>query len=256
MPTWDPRQYLKFADNRLRPALDLLAQISLDSPRDVYDLGCGPGNITRLLAERWPGAAVTGIDSSSEMLVKASEEAPTFSLLRADIAQWSAPKQADLLFSNATMHWLDDHGRLLPHLLAQLVPAGVLAVQMPRNHDAPSYQLIEAAASDGPWAPRLSQVRSVLRSVESAEAYYRILAPLARQVDIWETEYLHVLEGDSPVLEWFKGTALRPYLDVLDEPNRGAFLAVYATRIAAAYPKQVDGCTLLPFRRIFLIAQV
>jgi len=256
VPTWDPRQYLKFADNRLRPALDLLAQISLDSPRDVYDLGCGPGNITRLLAERWPGAAVTGIDSSSEMLVTASEEAPTVRLLRADIAQWSAPKQADLLFSNATMHWLDDHGRLLPHLLAQLVPGGVLAVQMPRNHDAPSYQLIEAAASDGPWAPRLSQVRSVLRSVESAEAYYRILAPLARRVDIWETEYLHVLEGDSPVLEWFKGTALRPYLDVLDEPNRGAFLAAYATRIAAAYPKQVDGCTLLPFRRIFLIAQV
>ena len=153
MPTWDPGQYLKFADYRLRPALDLLAQISLDSPRNVYDLGCGPGNITRLLAERWPGAAVTGIDSSSEMLDKASEEAPTVSLSRADIAQWSAPKPADLLFSNATMHWLDDHGRLLPRLLAQLAPGGVLAVQMPHNRDAPSYLLIEAAASDGPWGP-------------------------------------------------------------------------------------------------------
>jgi trans-aconitate 2-methyltransferase len=256
MPTWDPFDYLKFADYRLRPAVDLLAQIPLDSPRTVYDLGCGPGNITRLLGERWPGAAVTGVDSSSEMLVRARQEAPDVTLVQADIAQWSPPAPAHLLFSNATLHWLDDHRRLLPRLVAQLAPGGVLAVQMPRNHDAPSHLLIEAAASDGPWRPRLSQVRPVLRSVESAEAYYRILAPLARRLDIWETEYLHVLEGDNPVLEWTKGTALRPYLDVLDEPDRGAFLATYATRVSAAYPKQPDGRTLLPFNRIFLTAQV
>ncbi len=256
MPTWDPREYLKFADHRLRPALDLLAQIPLDDPRTVYDLGCGPGAITRLLAKRWPGAAVAGIDSSPEMLVRASQEAPNVTFLQADIAQWSPPAPAHLLFSNATLHWLDDHRRLLPRLMAQLASGGVLAVQVPCNRDAPCHLLIDEAASDGPWKPLLSQVRPIYRSVESPQAYYQILAPLARRVDIWETEYLHVLEGDNPVVEWVKGTALRPYLDALDETHRDAFLAAYATRISTAYPKQPDGRTLLPFRRIFLIAQV
>ena len=256
MPTWDPAEYLKFADHRLRPALDLLAQIPLDSPSTVYDLGCGPGNITRLLAARWLDAAVTGVDSSSEMLARASQEAPEVRLLQADIAQWSPPFPADLLFSNATMHWLDDHRRLLPRLVGQLTPGGVLAIQMPCDRDAPCHRLIDATASDGPWQSRLSQVRPIFRSVESAAVYYQILAPLVRRVDIWESEYLHVLEGDNPVFDWTKGTALRPYLDVLDESDRGAFLAAFATRISAAYRKQPDGRTLLPFRRIFLIARL
>jgi trans-aconitate 2-methyltransferase len=255
MPTWDPRQYLKFADQRLRPALDLLAQIPLVDPRTVYDLGCGPGNVTRLLAERWPGASVTGIDSSADMLERAAREAPGVAFLLADIAQWSPPGPADLLYSNAALHLLDDHRQVLPRLVALLAPGGVLAVQMPRNVDGASHRLIEAAAADGPWRPRLAAVRPVLRSVEPAEAYYRILAPLAGRIDIWETEYLHILEGDNPVVEWTKGTSLRLYLDALDEPDRGAFLAAYASRVAAAYPKQADGRTLLPFRRIFLIAQ-
>ena len=255
MPTWDPGQYLKFADYRLRPALDLLAQIPLDNPRTIYDLGCGPGTITRLLAERWPGAAVTGVDSSSEMLVRASKEAPSVTLLQANIAQWSPPSPAHLLFSSATMHWLDDHGRLLPRLLAQLAPGGVLAVQMPCNRDAPCHLLIDAAASDGPWHQRLSQVRPIFQSVESADAYYRILAPIAGRVDIWETEYLHTLEGDNPVFDWTKGTALRPYLDELEQPDRDAFLAAYAARIASVYPKEQNGRTLLPFRRLSLVAQ-
>ncbi len=256
MPTWDPRQYLKFADHRLRPARDLLAQIPLDGPRTVYDLGCGPGNITRLLAERWPAATVTGVDSSPEMLVRARQEAPAVTFVQADIARWSPPASADLLFSNATLHWLDDHGRLLRRLMGQLAPGGVLAVQVPHNHQAPSHLLMGAAAEDGPWRTKLSLVRPILRSVESADAYYRILAPVARRVDIWESEYLHVLEGDNPVVEWTKGTALRPYLDALDEPDRSGFFAAYSARIAAAYPKQADGRTLLPFRRIFFVAQV
>ena len=161
MPTWDPLEYLKFADYRLRPALDLLAQISLDSPRTVYDLGCGPGNITRLLGERWPGAAVTGVDSSSEMLIRARQEAPDVTFLQADIAQWSPPAPAHLLFSNATLHWLDDHRRLLPRLVAQLAPGGVLAVQMPRNHDAPSHLLIEAAGLG--WALAAAAVPGAAR---------------------------------------------------------------------------------------------
>lgn len=256
MPTWDARQYLRFADHRLRPALDLLTQIPTERPRTVHDLGCGPGTTTRLLADRWPDATVVGIDSSPEMLVKARQEAPTITFEKADIAHWSPPAPADLLFSNATLHWLDDHGRLLPRLMAQLAPGGVLAVQMPCNHDAPSHLLMGAAAEAGPWRTKLTEVRPVLRSVESADAYYGILAPAARRVDIWETEYLHVLEGDNPVVEWTKGTGLRPYLEALDPSARRDFLAAYAAGIAAAYPRQADGRTLFPFRRLFIVAQV
>jgi trans-aconitate 2-methyltransferase len=255
MPTWDPNQYLKFADHRLRPALDLLAQVALEAPRAIYDLGCGAGNITRLMAERWPGAAVTGIDSSPDMLAKARQEAPGIAFVEADIARWSPPAPADLLFSNATLHWLDDHGSLLPRLAAQLAPGGTLAIQMPYNRQSPSHLLMEAAA-DGPWRARLGAVRQAYQSLEDVDAYYRILAPAARRLDIWQTEYLHVLEGDNPVVAWTKGTALRPYLDALDEPERGQFLAAYQKRIAAAYPKQADGKTLLPFRRIFFIAEM
>jgi len=255
MPTWDPKQYLKFSDHRLRPALDLMAQIPLAGPGIVYDLGCGPGTITRLLAERWPGAAVTGIDSSADMLAKARREAPKVAFQQADIAHWSPPAPADLIFSNAALHWLDDHASLLPRLAAQLAPGGVLAVQLPCNRDSPSHLLMDEAAANGPWRPQLAHVRAVYRSVETTDAYYRILAPVMRQVDIWETTYLHVLEGDNPVVEWTKGTALRPYLDALEEPERAAFLAAYAARIAAAYPRQPDGRTLLPIRRIFFIAQ-
>ena len=265
MPSWDPGQYLKFTDHRLRPALDLMAQIALEAPRSIYDLGCGPGNITRLLAERWPNAAVIGIDSSADMLAKARTEAPrakarietakvAFEL--ADIAHWSPPAPADLIFTNATLHWLDDHAALLPRLAGQLAPGGVLAIQMPDNRQSPSHLLMDEAAAAGPWHTKLSRLRPVYGSMQSADAYYRILAPVTRQIDIWETTYLHVLEGDNPVVEWMKGTALRPYLDALAEPERTAFLAAYATRIAAAYPKQPDGRTLLPFKRIFIVARV
>jgi trans-aconitate 2-methyltransferase len=255
MPTWDPSQYLKFTDHRLRPALDLMARIALDAPLRIYDLGCGPGNITRLLAERWPAAAVTGIDSSADMLAKARIEAPQVAFEQADIARWSPPAPADLLFSNATLHWLDDHASLLPRLAAQLAPGGVLAIQMPDNRASPSHLLMDEAAATGPWHETLAALRPVYGSMQSPDAYYRILAPVTRQLDIWETTYLHVLEGDNPVVEWTKGTALRPILDALAEPERSDFLAAYALRIAAAYPPQPDGRTLLPFRRIFIVAR-
>src|SRR5688572_18002852 len=278
MPSWDPNQYLKFSDHRLRPALDLMAQIALAAPRSIYDLGCGPGTVTRLLAERWPEAAVTGIDSSADMLAKARQEAPRaearieavraearmetaqVAFEQADIARWSPPVPADLLFTNATLHWFDDHAALLPRLAAQLAPGGVLAIQMPDNRQSPSHLLMDEAAAAGSWHAKLARLRPVYGSMQSPDAYYRILAPVAAQVDIWETTYLHVLPesagGDNPVVEWTKGTALRPYLDALDEPERNAFLAAYAARIAAAYPKQPDGRTLLPFKRIFIVARV
>ena len=256
MPSWDPGQYLKFTDHRLRPALDLMAQIALEAPRSIHELGCGPGNITRMLQERWPEAAVTGVDSSADMLAKARKEAPKVAFEQADIAHWSPPAPADLIFTNATLHWLDDHAALLPRLAAQLAPGGVLAIQMPDNRQSPSHLLMDEAAAAGPWRARLSRLRPVYGSMLSPDAYYRILAPATRQLDIWQTTYLHVLQGDNPVVEWTKGTALRPYLDALAEPERSAFLAAYATRIAAAYPKQADDRTLLPFRRIFIVARV
>ena len=259
MPSWDPNQYLKFADHRLRPALDLMAQVALEAPRRIYDLGCGPGNITRMLSERWPEAAVTGVDSSADMLAKARIEAPNIVFEQADIAGWSPPAPADLIFTNATLHWLDDHAALLPRLAAQLAPGGVLAIQMPDNRQSPSHLLMDEAAATGPWHATLAQLRPVYASMLSPDAYYRILAPVTRQLDIWETTYLHVLpgstEGDNPVVEWTKGTALRPCLDALAEPERGAFLAAYASRIAAVYPRQPDGHTLLPFKRIFIVAR-
>jgi len=255
MPTWDPSQYLKFSDHRLRPAIDLMARIPLAAPRSIYDLGCGPGNITRLLAERWPDAAVTGVDSSADMLAKAEREAPDVTFQLADITYWSPPAPADLLFSNAALHWLDDHAVLLPRLISHLAPGGMIAIQMPANHASPSHLLMEEVAADDRWCAKLAALRQVYRSVEAPESYYRMLAPLLRDLDIWETTYLHVLGGENPVVEWTKGTALRPYLDALAEPERGAFLAAYQARIAAAYPKQPDGNTLLPFRRLFLIGR-
>jgi trans-aconitate 2-methyltransferase len=255
MPSWDPKQYLKFADDRLRPAHDLMARVGLAQPRAVYDLGCGPGNITKLLAERWPRAEIVGVDSSAAMLAKARAEAPGVTYVEADINHWRPASKPDVIFSNATLQWLADHRTLLPRLAGYLAPDGILAIQMPRNHDAPSHLAIKAAVEAGPWRSKLRDARGIL-PVATPAAYYRMLAPVARHIDIWETEYQHVLTGDNPVVEWTKGTGLRPYLDALEEPERGQFLAVYSARIAADYPNEPDGRTLFPFRRIFILARV
>jgi trans-aconitate 2-methyltransferase len=252
--TWDPNQYLKFADHRLRPALDLLSRVRADEPGAVFDLGCGAGNVSKLLAERWPKARVTGVDSSMAMLEKARAAAPRIAFIQAELAAWRAPEPAGVVYSNAALHWLDGHEALFPRLMEQLAPGGTLAIQMPRNHRAPSHTSMIEAAEAGPWKAKLAGVTSI-RAVHDADAYYRMLAPLAARLDIWECEYLQVLEGPNPVVEWTKGTALRPYLDALDDAGRKGFLAAYAERIAAAYPPQPDGKTLFPFRRIFIVAE-
>lgn len=252
---WDPAQYLKFAGPRLRPAIDLLNRIDVADPAEVYDLGAGAGNVTRLLQARWPRARVTGVDGSAEMLRRAAAEAPGITWQQADLATWRPPRPADVIYSNAALHWLDDHARLFPELLAALAPGGVLAVQVPRNFAAPSHALIAEAARSGPWRARLEPL---LRPAPVAEPgfYFDLLAPRAASVDIWETEYLHVLEGADPVVEWVKGTWLRPLLDALEEPDRGRFAARYAELVARAYPRRPDGRTLFPFRRLFIIATV
>jgi len=250
---WDPAQYLKFAGPRLRPALDLLQAIQAEAPGTVYDLGAGAGNVTRLIQDRWPAAHITGVDSSAEMLAKAAAENPTIAWREADLATWRAERPADVIYSNAALQWLGDHEHLFPRIFAQLAPGGVLAVQMPRNFSAPSHLLIFETALDGPWRPRLEPLLN--RSpVAPPDFFYDLLAPLAARLDIWESEYLQVLDGANPVKEYTKGSWLSPLLAALDEPLRGRFEAAYGERVLAAYPPRRDGRTLFPFRRLFLVA--
>lgn len=252
--SWDPTQYLKFADARLQPALDLLGRIELENPRQIYDLGCGAGNVTRLLHERWPGAAVTGVDGSATMLAQAVRLPAPVVWIQADLAGWIAPVAADLIFSNAALHWLPRHEELLPRLVGWLAPGGILAVQMPRNFAAPSHTLIEDTVKAGPWRPRLEPMLRPV-PVGSPRHYYELLAPLVKHLTLWETEYLLALSGPDPVKEWVKGTWLRPLLDALAPPDRVAFETEYARRVRLAYPTTGGGTTLFPFKRLFMIAR-
>jgi trans-aconitate 2-methyltransferase len=259
---WDPTLYLKFGDERLRPGFDLLARVGELAAGPLYELGCGTGVHARAIAQRWPDQPVTAIDRSPEMLAQAAAEPGPIHWVEADIGQWSAPTPGGLIFSNATLQWLDGHQRLFPHLLRQLLPGGVLAVQMPRNFDQPSHVLMRETAAAGPWAATLAPLRggnTVLRDepVMAPERYYDMLAPLAAGgLDLWETDYLHVLAGEDPVLDWVRGTALRPVTEALAGAERQAFLAAYAAKLKQAYPRRRDGKTLLRFRRLFIIARV
>ena len=240
----------------MRPAIDLLQRIPADiDPRRIVDLGCGTGEVTLELKRRWPEAMVEGLDSAASMLANARGLSRDVDWIEADIAAWTPDRPLDLVFSNAALQWLDGHEALFPQLMRSVAPGGALAVQMPRNFAAPSHRLMRETAADGPWSDRL---RPILRAepVLAPERYYDLLAPLAREIDLWETEYLHILEGETPVLDWVKGTGLRPLLDVLTDPDeRAEFTARYQARLAEAYPRRGNGKTLFPFRRLFLIAR-
>jgi trans-aconitate 2-methyltransferase len=252
--TWNPQQYLKFAQPRLRPALDLLARIDATSPARIYDLGCGTGSITSLLAQRWPHAKITGVDDSAEMLAQAARQRVAIDWVQASLATWQPSERAGLIFSNAALHWLPEHNRVFLALLDALAPNGILAVQMPRNFHAPSHTLIHETVQQGPWRDTLAQFVGPA-PVHEPQFYYSLLRERADALDIWETEYLHVLEGQDPVKEWTKGTWLKRFLDALDEPQRSEFEADYARRVAAAYPSLPNGQTLFPFRRLFIVLQ-
>jgi len=251
---WDPAQYLKFAGHRLRPALDLLNRIDFAAPGHVYDLGAGAGNVTRLLRARWPEARITGVDDSAEMLAKAAAESPDITWQQADLATWRPARPADLIYSNAALHWLPDHAKLFSGLLDGLAPGGVLAVQIPRNFSAPSHTSISEAARSGPWRAKLEPLLR-LAPVAEPDFYYGLLVPKAASIDMWETEYVQALEGKDPIKEWVKGTWLRPLLDALTGQERDDFEAAYARLVARAYPPRPDGRTLFPFRRLFMIAE-
>lgn len=251
---WDPRQYLRYSGHRLRPAVDLLNRIDLSNPQQIVDLGCGTGNVSVLLRDRWPSTSITGVDGSADMLASARDTAPEISWVEADLTEWTPASPPDLIYSNAALHWLDDHEALFPRLMESLAPGGVLAVQMPRNFGAPSHTSMAEAARDGPWRDRLEPLLKPV-PVLAPGFYYGLLASHAAAIDVWETEYLHVLEGADPVAEWTKGTWLRPLLDALDAPERAGFEAAYRERVRDAYPPRSDGRTLFPFRRLFMVAR-
>ena len=260
-PSWDANLYLKFADLRVRPALDLMGRLDpANGARPghaVYDLGCGAGNITRILAERFPGAAaIVGIDSSDDMLAKARTQTddPRVSFERGDLARFAPATPPGILYSNAAYHWLSGHIDLFPGLLRLLPPGGQLAIQMPRNHEAPSHALMRVAADAGPWKAKLDPIRGIA-PVEEPARYYDVLKPLCAELEIWETVYQQPLTGKDPVAQFTSGTGLRPFLDALQGDERASFFEAYCRLVAAAYPTRADGVTLFPFRRLFIVAR-
>jgi trans-aconitate 2-methyltransferase len=250
---WDPEQYRRFSDERNRPFFDLLAQVNHPQPHTIADLGCGDGRLTQVLGQRWPEANVLGIDSSSEMLSQAQAliSDSNHHVLRfehGDIAQWQPTNPFDLIVSNAALQWLDHHEQLWPRLAGMLQPGGVLAIQIPANFDAPSHRLLDKCCQSHPQLASYSRSNPVL----PLQRYAELLLGLNMRVDAWETEYLHVLSEENPVLQWMKGTALRPILAALPSTEHEAFLAEYGAKLTQAYPSTAHG-TVFPFRRFFMV---
>ncbi len=257
LPIWDPGQYSRFEAERDRAALDLLLRLPSDlDPEEIWDLGCGAGQHAALLKRRHPHACVHGLDSSEAMLDQARALDAEVDWRRGDIASWTPGAPVDLILANASLQWLPDHATLLRRLTAALAPGGVLAVQMPVAHETVHHTLMRTVAGEGPWAALLAGVETI-PPLLAADAYYAILAEACDPVDVWATTYLHALNGAEAVLEWVKGTALRPYLTALDDDPvmRADYLSTLAARLAEAFPRRADGTTLLPFPRLFLVAR-
>lgn len=250
--TWSAKQYSMFEQQRTRPVRDLVAAIPEGDVRTAVDLGCGPGNSTEVLAERFPQAVVTGMDSSDDMLVDARKRLPALNFELADIGAWNPAQKFDVILANASLQWLPDHATLYPHLVNQLTSGGTLAVQTPDNLDEPAHKLAREVAADGPWAAKIGSVKHNER--HTASYYFELLSQHCSTVDVWRTTYHHPLAGSAAVVEWFKGSALRPFLAPLTESEKGAFLDEYLARITKAYPALADGTVLLPFPRLFIIA--
>jgi trans-aconitate 2-methyltransferase len=255
MATWNAGQYLRFADERTRPSRDLAARIAVERAATVIDLGCGPGNSTAVLAERWPAAEITGLDTSGDMLGTAREGHPEWRWEEGDIASWAstAGRSYDLVFSNAALQWVGDHAALLPQLLRRVSPAGALAMQIPAR-ESPAHDLVRAMADSAAWRPFFTHSFADWDSRDTG-FYYDVLTPHATRLDIWETTYIHVLDSPADIVEWYKGTGLRPFLSALqDDAARERFLAEYLAGIEKLYCPRADGRVLFPFRRIFVIA--
>lgn len=251
---WDPARYGAFADERGRPFLDLLARVGAEDPRSVVDLGCGTGHLTALLAQRWPTARVTGVDSSPEMMATAPE-ATGLELVVGDLREWAGPggDPVDVLVSNAALQWVPGHLDLLPGLVRRVAPGGWLAFQVPGNFEEPSHTLRRELAAESPYAEHTRGAATP--DAHDAATYLRVLRGLGCLVDAWETTYLHVLEGPDPVFTWVSGTGARPTLEALPDDLRPRFEEEFRRRLRQAYPEE-DGAVVLPFRRVFVVARV
>ncbi|MGE8321330.1 MAG: trans-aconitate 2-methyltransferase [Comamonas sp.] len=258
MLQWNPGLYRQFEDERTRPAAELLARVPLADAAYVVDLGCGPGNSTELLAARFPKAHVLGVDNSESMLADARERLPAARFEWGDIAQWQAPLwhgcQPDLIYANAALQWVPDHEVLLPRLLAMLAPGGVLAVQMPDNRDEPTHRLMREVAGEAPWVSAIGDPNKMRTDLLKIGPYYDLLSPHAR-VDVWHTIYQHPMADAKAIVDWVRGTGLRPFLQPLGTELADSFVAEYTRRVDAAYPARADGRRLLAFPRMFMVAQ-
>lgn len=253
MATWDPATYLQFSDERSRPFFDLASRIRATDPDYVVDLGCGPGNLTTTLAQRWPAARIEGIDSSLQMIDEANAHDTGFVDFRlADLVTWQPDAPVDVIVANATLQWVPGHRDLLPRLVQLLTPDGWLAFQVPGNFAEPSHQILRDQAVDPRYAAATRDVE--YPAAFDAETYLADLATLGCAVDAWETTYLHVLTGPDPVFQWISGTGARPILQALSDEQREEFVAEYKPKLKQAYPAQGFG-TVLPFRRVFVVAQ-
>src|SRR5271165_6732386 len=251
--SWSSAQYVKFEEERTRPVSDLVARIPNAVPARAADIGCGPGNSTEVLRERYPEAEIVGLDSSPDMIAAARERLPDIAFELADIAGWRGAG-FDVILANAVIQWIPGHETLLPALTAKLAPGGSLAVQTPDNLDEPSHRLMRDVAAEGPWAWKLAGAAGARAGRHPADWYFRLLRAHAAHVDIWRTTYFHPLAGADAVVEWVKGTGLRPFLDPLAGSEREAYLVRYQAAIAKAYPAETDGTVLLPFPRLFFVA--
>jgi len=254
MADWNPALYRRFEDERTRPAAELLARVPLSAPRLAVDLGCGPGNSTELIVQRYPDATVIGTDNSPAMVEAARQRLPGVAFELSDIAAWQPAEPPDLVYANASLQWVPDHTRLLPRLLGTLAPGGVLAVQVPDNLDEPTHVLMRETAAEPRFAAALGDADKLRARVLSLAACYDLLAPLA-EVDIWGTIYQHPMADAAAIVQWLRSTGLRPFLDPLGPALQAEFLAAYQRRIEAAYPARADGRRLLAFPRLFIVAR-
>jgi trans-aconitate 2-methyltransferase len=253
--SWSAKQYVTFEDERTRPVRDLLSALPDIKARSIIDLGCGPGNSTALLAARFPDAAVSGFDSSPDMIAAARRRLPQVRLAIDGIETWNDPGPFDVILANAVLQWIPDHCRLLPALVARLASGGGLAIQMPDNLDSPAHRLMREIAAAGPWAQTLAAAAAARTPIGDANWYYDVLRPHCGKVDVWRTTYHHPLSRGAPaIVEWFKGSGLRPFLEPLDSDARAAYLERYTAAVALAYPALSDGSVLLPFPRLFMVA--
>jgi len=251
--SWSAKQYSMFEQQRTRPVRDLVAAIPTQHVKTAIDLGCGPGNSTEVLAERFGDALITGLDSSEDMLGDARQRLPNIEFELADIGLWKPANTYDVILANASLQWVPDHAELYPRLVSLLNPGGSLAVQTPDNLEEPAHRLAREIAASGPWASKIASVKHPDR--HPAAYYFELLQPFCAEVDVWRTTYHHPLAGGhGAVVEWFKGSALRPYLQKLDESEQKAFLGAYLEAISRAYPALADGSVLLPFPRLFIVA--